>query len=867
VAKLSTLVVDLQLQSAQLRAGLDEANRKLDSFAKQAEKTGNVIAGAFAWDELKDGLITVRDWLKAGADTADQMGELAESVGVPVEALSKLSFAAQFSGSSTEAVGKALAKTADMMRKAAEPTSEQAAMFKALGIGVTDAEGRLRGADAVFADISQRFAETADGSAKTALAVRLFGDEGAKMVPLLNNGKAGLAAWGAEAERTGNVITEKGAASAGQFNDALDRLQRASEGLAASVAQKLAPSVAAFAEELTTSTGSTEAFETVATVLANTMRVLATAAVGVATSFEIVGKAAAGAVSWTAALFDDDATGARSAEAASAAGKALLDSLKDEGRKFRAIWDTSGPGATMAVDAEKAKPSADEYVRAVDRTKKAAEAAAEAQKKLAADTKKAMEDAAKAMDDYVKSALALDRKHADIARATAKRREDAAGALPTDGFADMEDALARMEAAQKAAATMQDRANVREKAGDLIGADSAIRKAADLEALADRASTAVDAFRDLGKAAEEAATRALEAQVEAAAELERRFDDIDREVASRRDAVANPNRDATAGFASFSAALDAMAEALKREAELRADASALEQAGKLGEARQALLAAEATKALAETASVAADALAEMDAAAAAVPSELGGMLTSGLGPATSATLQGVETGAAAGPAGAVVGGLVGLLSQSEQFQGALDDLEKIFQDLANSVGMLVEPLLPLLTVVAEVAAGLGALLGALSPIVEFVARPLFEVLKGFGMVVLGLVKFVGEIINGFVELFGGEGFDLGGIDVAMARLEKASYDSAKAQQKVTETSREMAGALNVPSWWKDDLTRNLSLSPGRDGGGTTVNDNSRTTIQVNGVTDPDKVADKVDARLSSRKTRGGDAKYGEEWVP
>jgi hypothetical protein len=864
MAKLASLVVDLQLQSAELRKGLDEANRRLEAFAKQTERTANVIEGVFTFDVLKEGLVSLATFVKGGADAADQMGELAESIGVPVESLSRLAYAAAFSGSSTEAVGKALAKTAGLMAKAVEPTSEQAAMFRALGVSVTEADGRLRGAEAVFSDIAQRFAETEDGSAKTALAMRLFGDEGAKLVPLLNNGKAGLAAFGAEAERTGNVITEKGAASAGQFNDAIDRLQKASEGLAASVAQKLAPSVAAFADELTTGKGSAEAFETVASVLANTMRVLATAAVGVATSFEIVGKAAAGAASWTAALFDDDATGARSAEAAAAAGKSILDALKDEGRKFRAIWDTSGPGAAMASDAEKAKPSADAYLSAMERTKQAAAGAAEAQKKLAEASRKAAEESAKALDEYVKAALSLERQQQAVERAVEKRRAEASGALATDGFADMEKALQRMEEAQKKALALRSSASEMEKGGDLLGADRALREADGLDAMAERASAAVDAFQSMEAAAIEAAIW-LDRQ---AVELGNRFSDIDREVNARRETMADPDKDPTAGFGSFNAALDAMAEALKREAELRADASALERAGKLGEARQALLAAEATKALAETASVAADALAEMDAAAAAVPSELGGMLTSGLGPATSATLQGVETGAAAGPAGAVVGGLVGLLSQSEQFQGALDDLEKIFQDLANSVGMLVEPLFPLLTVVAEVAAGLGALLGALSPIVEFVARPLFEVLKGFGMVVLGLVKLVGDIINGIGEALGFKNkLDLSGVDEAMARLEKASYDSAKAQQKVTETSREMAGALNVPSWWKDDLTRNLSLSPGRDGGGTTINDNSKTTIQVNGVTDPDKVADKVDSRLSSRKTRGGDAKYGEEWVP
>lgn len=858
MAKLASLVVDLQLQSAQLRQGLDEANRKLEEFAKQSQRAGNLVAGAFAFDQLKDGALKLAAFVKGGADMADAMGELADAVGVPVEELSKLSYAAAFSGSSTEAVGKALSKTAALMAKALEPTSEQAAMFDALGVSATDADGKLRATEAVFGDIAERFAETEDGAGKTALAVKLFGEEGAKLIPLLNNGKAGLAAFGEEAARTGNVITEKGAASAGQFNDALDRLKKAGEGLALSVAQNLAPSMAALAEEITTSKSSAEAFEAVASALGVTMRVLASAAVAVATTFDVVGKAAAGAAAWTAALFDDDATASQSGEAAAAAGAAIMESLESESRKFRAIWAKSGPGAAMAADGEKAKPAADEYVAAIDRTKKAAERAADAQRKLGEEARKAAEASAKAMDEAVKSALALERQHAAIDQAVEKRRTDAS---PTEGFTDFEDALSRMAAAQKAAATLRERASTREKEGDILGADRATRRADELTELAERASGAADAFRELEKAAQDAAARAMDEQAAARVALEQAFDDIDRMVEQRR----TGGDTSVPAFDDFNTALDAMATALKEEATLRSEAAALEREGRLGEARQALLAAEATRALAEHASAAADALERM-------PGDLLGMLAPS-GPAISAMTQGATTGASAGAEGAVIGALVGLLSQSEAFQGALDELEAVFQGLADSLGSLIEPLLPIITVVAEVAGGLGALLEALSPIVEFVARPLFEVLKHFGIVVLGLVRMVGEIINSFVQAFGGRGFDLSGIDKALGRLENASYEAAREQQKVADAARATSEATaNVPGWWKVEAARFAATDPGERGGGAppvVVNDNSTTNINVPDADDPKAVAEMIIDMLEERNDRTTGTRFGGEsqWAP
>ncbi len=862
MAKLASLVVDLQLQSAQLRHGLDEANKKLEEFAKQSERTGNVIAGALSFDFLKDALGSLAGFIKSGADAADSMGDLAAAVGVPVEALSKLAYAGAFSAASTEMVGKALSKTADMMAKAADPASEQAAMFRAIGVEAADADGKLRASEAVFADIAQRFAETDDGAGKTALAMRLFGDEGTKLIPLLNNGKAGLAAFAEEAERTGNVITAKGSASAGDFNDALDRLKKASEGLAARVAQDLAPNMMALSETFTVGKGSAEAFDAVAQSLAGTVRVLASAAVLVGAAFESTGEILAGEGSALANLLGGDkAAAGRSADLA---GEKLRETFADTGKKLAAIWEEAGPGAVMARDSEKAKPAADSYVAAIDRTKKASEAAAEAQKKLAEAAKKAQEESAKALEDYVKAALALERQHAAIDRAAVARL---GVADPTAGFADEGDALSRMAQAQKDAASARDEAGKRDKDGDAIGADAALRRAAELEDLAARASSAADAFRSMEAAAIDTALW-MDGQ---AAALSNQLADIDSAVEARRAAMTASDADPTAGFASFNAALDAMSTALKREATLRAEAAALERAGRLGEARQANLAAEATKALAENASVAADALKSMDEARANVPKDLAGMLKPS-GSAINATLEGVKTGASAGTVGAVVGGLVGLLSQSESFQGALSELESIFQRLADTVGLLVEPLLPLLTVVAEVAAGLGALIGALSPIVEFVAQPLFEVLKALGMVVLGLVKFIGEIINGIGELFGFKNkLNLSGIDAAMERLEGSSYEASKETRKLAEAARSATESTSgIPQWWRVELARFNAADPatgaggarpGAPSGGTTVNDNSKTTINVNGETDPVRVADLVREHLEDKGKRSGGSKF------
>lgn len=118
-----------------------------------------------------------------------------------------------------------------------------------MGIKVTDASGKLKTADAVFAEMADKFSEFEDGAAKTALAVDAFGKSGAKLVPVLNGGAAGLKAMREEAASLGGIIDGKLAKQAADFNDNMDKLSVLSGSVAKSIAGELLPSLNKLATE------------------------------------------------------------------------------------------------------------------------------------------------------------------------------------------------------------------------------------------------------------------------------------------------------------------------------------------------------------------------------------------------------------------------------------------------------------------------------------------------------------------------------------------------------------------------------------------------------------------------------------------
>ena len=184
-AIIGALRVVIGADSAALDKGLKDAQSSIGRFSSSLKGVGLIAAGALA-GVAGGAAVAIRSALK----DADQLGKLAQSIGIPVEELSKLKFAAELSDISLESLGKSVVKLSRGMSEIAggNTTGAAAQAFKALGISVKDASGQVKSSDTILGEVADRFATYRDGANKTALAVALFGRAGAEMIPLLNQG-------------------------------------------------------------------------------------------------------------------------------------------------------------------------------------------------------------------------------------------------------------------------------------------------------------------------------------------------------------------------------------------------------------------------------------------------------------------------------------------------------------------------------------------------------------------------------------------------------------------------------------------------------------------------------------------------------
>lgn len=243
---LGSLVVSLTAETAQFTQSLNRASytaqknfRDITSFAKNAAGT---LAALY-------GVNSFAGFIKSQIDLADATGKMSQKVGVSVEELSKLQFAAKLADVDAQQLQGGLVRLSKGMGEAAQNTGEANKAFQAMGISIKNADGSLKSSSQVLGDVADAFAGYEDSAQKTALAVAIFGRSGADLIPLLNGGRDAIKSAGDELERFGGVITAEAAKNAEIFNDNLTRISTIAAAFGRSIANDILPYLTRLSEE------------------------------------------------------------------------------------------------------------------------------------------------------------------------------------------------------------------------------------------------------------------------------------------------------------------------------------------------------------------------------------------------------------------------------------------------------------------------------------------------------------------------------------------------------------------------------------------------------------------------------------------
>ncbi|NIM50446.1 MAG: hypothetical protein GTO22_14550 [Gemmatimonadales bacterium] len=203
-------------------SGFDKLGAAVVSVNQGLELAKKAIGGIKA--VTVDAGRAILSFAQASARMSDAVLEAGRRTGTSAEFMSRMSFAAK--QADVDIATFETGVTALTRRIAAMPDT-----FKKWGIAVRDAEGNLKSTDVVLNEVADRIQGMSSAAEKAALAQDLMSEAGRKLVPLLNGGSEGLAAFGQEADKLGITVSSSSAIIADEFNNAMGRAEEATNGL------------------------------------------------------------------------------------------------------------------------------------------------------------------------------------------------------------------------------------------------------------------------------------------------------------------------------------------------------------------------------------------------------------------------------------------------------------------------------------------------------------------------------------------------------------------------------------------------------------------------------------------------------------
>lgn len=224
-----------------LGATASKTSKVLSEARKLALKLGAIaVAGAYAGFQL------VRSFAKAG----DEASDAADALGISVRAYQELAGAAKVAGLEQETFSSSMDRFSKNIGEAAAG-GELASIFRALGVNVRDAGGRVKQFDSVLPDVAEKLSRIQNANVRNAVGAKIFGKQFKELIPFLKGGAAGVAELRNRAVGLGAVMSKDNVEAGDKLFRILGQLELAFTGVKNTIIGALAPTLIKLAEQFT----------------------------------------------------------------------------------------------------------------------------------------------------------------------------------------------------------------------------------------------------------------------------------------------------------------------------------------------------------------------------------------------------------------------------------------------------------------------------------------------------------------------------------------------------------------------------------------------------------------------------------------
>lgn len=218
---LGTIKATIQADTSKFDKAMKGSVGKMKGLAMGAAAAGAAVAAMGK---------AIFDQVQKIADIGDEAAKVSQQLGLTAESYQELGHAAELSGASQASVQAAIRRLGRAANEASQGVAEYKDSFDQVGLSATDAQGNLKSTDVLLMELSDTFQTLESDTQKVALAQDFFGRSGTKLIPMLNQGSAGIQEMRDEARELGIVLSEDATKESEVWNDTITRMKAVMKG-------------------------------------------------------------------------------------------------------------------------------------------------------------------------------------------------------------------------------------------------------------------------------------------------------------------------------------------------------------------------------------------------------------------------------------------------------------------------------------------------------------------------------------------------------------------------------------------------------------------------------------------------------------
>lgn len=395
----SEIEIRLRADIARLQQDMDKARGAVGGALGKINTAVAKTMGAFAGLAVAAGAALFVSFIKGSIDAADALNDLSSRTKIATTDLAGLSFAAKMSGSELDA-------TANAINKLSVNIGNDVEKFRDLGVSAKDPVE-------AFKQLADVFKAIQDPQQRAALGAATLGKSWAEVAPLMDEGSGGIGRLIARGKELSGV-SDSMVQDAASFNDKLDEMKFAAQGVGTRIAADLLPMLNLLVDNIAEAKKGAEDATGGFSILKEILRALVLFGGNVAFTFKAIGT-------------DIGAMAAQIAKVISALANFLSLDFKGGIANLREAFGPGGIGDMASADAEKARAAFDKWEQSwVDVGTAAKTTSAEIEKVSAEQAAKDAERVKKAGEFLKAGEIAAARKKAaDEAAKAAEKEENA----------------------------------------------------------------------------------------------------------------------------------------------------------------------------------------------------------------------------------------------------------------------------------------------------------------------------------------------------------------------------------------------------------------------------------------------------------